>query len=118
MTSSVQLRTPHDFAGAVARFRSEPRCSLALSRTRIREHHLSASVVLARVPKAITRVSPEVHAFRKIWTEHGKRWILDTIFIFDRASREIPLMSYEVLAGKVPLSVEVRATEAALRSLD
>jgi len=115
--SSVRLRTQHVFDHALIRFRAEPPCTLAQLRTRIGRLSLSASVALAPVPRAITDLSPEVRAFRYIWTEHGKRFIDDSIFIFDPATLEVPNLSFDVLAGTVPLAVEVRAVKAALRTL-
>jgi hypothetical protein len=115
--SAAQLHTESSFAKAFARSHSQPSCDLALLRTNIRETHQEASVASARVPAAITRLSPEIHAFRQIWTEHGERWNRDSISVFDQKTRVIPNLFFVAREGALPLSVEVSAVKAVLRAM-
>jgi hypothetical protein len=115
--SSATLRTEKEFATAVVRQRALLRCDLALLRKDIRESHSTDTVSAGRIPDSIARLSPLVHAFREIYTSHGKRWDRDSITIFDGAKRITPELFFRAPAGELPVLVELRATAACLRAL-
>ena len=113
--SAVRLRTQNEYATALTRYPALPRCELRELRTRIRETHYPATVSVGRIPRAVTRLSPRVRAYREIWTSRGQKWNRDEIFILDRAERSSTHLFFRSLVGKLPFSVELRATKAALR---
>ena len=108
---------PKDFAAARARYRPQISCDLAGLRQDIRESHERATVSNGRIPAAITRLSPHVQAYREIWAQQGLRWDRDNIQIFDPARRTLATLFFKAPVGEIPVSLEVRATAAALNAL-
>ena len=110
------IRTPKEFHASLVRIQTEPRCDLALLRTQIRESHSTATVSTGQIPKSITRLSPDVHAFRQIWTFKGEKWDRDSIAILDRASRTHTEIFVRSPSDHSSVSLEIRATKAALQA--
>jgi len=115
--SAGSLRTQKDFATARARYRAEAPCDLAQLREGIRQSHTRATVSSGRIPDSITGLSPRVRAYREVWAARGKKWNRDTIFVFDPAKRTLASLFFKAPVGQLPVSLEVRATAAALKSL-
>ena len=116
IVGGVRLRTKAEFATALARYRRLQGCSLAFLRAHDREDHTSGTVTAVRTPSAFRRLGPEVHAFRQLWTDHGKRWNRDTLYVIDPGQRSLTRLFFRAPVGKLPLSVELNATKAALHA--
>jgi hypothetical protein len=115
--AAASIRTPTEFATALSRYAAMPHCELALFRKQIRLSHESATISNGRMPKAITQLSTDVRAYRQVWAGEGERWNRDTILIFDPAKRTMATLFFKAPVGELPVSLEVRATAAALNSL-
>jgi len=111
------LHTQKDFAAARARYRQQIPCDLAELRQEIRESHMHATVSNAPIPNAIARLSPRVRGYREIWAQQRTKWNRDTIFVFDPARLTMATLFFKAPVGELPVSLEIRATAAALSSL-
>lgn len=107
--SNAIVRTPRAFATVSARYRYVPHC--------IRRSHGAATVGLRRLPAAITRLSRQVHGLRQLYRAQGITVDVDTIYVLDRARREMPTLIFTAPAGLLSPSTERRATAAMLQAL-
>jgi hypothetical protein len=115
--ATARIRTQREFATTLFRYAALAQCELAEGRQQIRLIHAKATLSSGRIPDSITRLSPDVRAFRQVWASHGEKWNRDTIFILDRSNRAGATLFFNAPAGEIPVSVELRATTAALRAL-
>jgi hypothetical protein len=108
-TASHQIATLDHVASALAGRRAIVNCWSYL-------YHQSATISTGRIPKAITELSTDVRAYRQVWAGDGEKWNRDTI-LFDPTKRATATLFFKAPVGEIPLSLEVRATRAALNSL-
>jgi hypothetical protein len=113
---SATLETPQVYAAALARLSARPRCVVHRRRTLNRWYHSTDTIALSPIPDSITRLSPRVRAFRVLFTSYGKKWNRDEIHVLNRARRTDSEVSFAAPAGRLPISVEVRAVAAILRA--
>jgi hypothetical protein len=113
--AAVTLKTERDLASSLTRYQASERCELSQLRAHARETHSDATYSRATVPPRITSLSPQVRAFRELYTTRGERWNRDSIFVFDSAARTIFHLYFAAPVGRLPVAVEVRAVSALLR---
>ncbi len=114
--SGVRLRTRAEFTTAIARSRLSQRCEDSYVRRQMIESGLSATVNPGKEPRSFKRLPADVFAFRDIWTNGGKRWDRDTLFVFAPRESGWMRLSFRFAAGTLDGSVEVRAVKAVLRA--
>jgi hypothetical protein len=114
--TATRLDTPREFRVALGRYKVLDRCDLLALRKLVKEDHTPATITYGRIPASITRLSPAVLAYRDIWTESGQKWNRDTIIVLNRTQRSWTHLFFRFPPGRLPLSVEIRATKALLRA--
>jgi hypothetical protein len=115
--AAASVRTQKEFAITLSRYAALAPCDLAELRQQIRLSHANATVTSGRIPNSITRLSPDIRAFRQVWSADGEKWNRDTISILDRANHAAATLFFKAPSGEIPVSIEARATAAAIHVL-
>jgi hypothetical protein len=113
--TGATLRTAQDFARALSRYKTLPRCELEARRAYIHLFHSTDTVSLGHIPKSIAHLSPQVRAHRLIRTHQGGKFVLDSIDLLDPAKRTIVEVFFFGPLRQVSAALELDVTKAALR---
>jgi hypothetical protein len=111
--ASVRLKTRAVYAQARAGEAKAERCDVSLDNRLDREARIPGTYSVGSAPKAFAELSPNVQAFRQIWTDGGQRWNRDSIFVFDSSVLGQTRLFFRVPVG-TPIAQEIRAVKAAL----